>query len=184
MYGLINGALKDMVKERFGEEKWLEVLEASGVPNDSFLSLRTYDDNVTFALAEAASKVLATPLDDCLEMFGQYWVLVTASNSYGSLLDAAGGNLFDLLQNLDALHDHITTTFKDYCPPSFRIEKLDGQRHRVHYVSEREGLDSFVIGLLKGLGTRFGNDIRFLSQTSEPVQSGTHTVFDIAIGSG
>ena len=90
MYGLINNSLRDMIQKQFGEEKWQEVLAASGVPEDSFLSMRRYDDDITYSLAGAASEVLGAPVDACLEMFGQHWVLETASKSYGMLLDAAG----------------------------------------------------------------------------------------------
>lgn len=181
MYGLINVALKDMINEHYGEDKWLEVLAESAVENDSFLSMRSYHDNVTYALIRAASRVLGLSPDDCLKMFGEYWVLKTATNSYPMLMDMAGDNLIDFLQNLDDLHDHITSTFKDYSPPSFRIEKLGADHHRLHYISQRVGLDAFVIGLLKGLAIRFDTNITFRSQSSEPIILGTHTIFDIEI---
>ena len=75
MYGLINNSLKDMIRDKFGEEKWQEVLNTSGVPEDSFLTMRSYDDALTYSLAGAASDVLGAPVDACLEMFGEYWVL-------------------------------------------------------------------------------------------------------------
>ena len=86
MYGLINNSLKSMIVAKFGEEQWQGVLKASGVPEDSFLTMRSYDDSVTYALAGAASEVLGAPLEACLEMFGEYWVLETATKSYGSII--------------------------------------------------------------------------------------------------
>ena len=180
MYGLINNSLKGMIIEKFGEEQWQGVLKSSGVPEDSFLTMRSYDDSVTYALAGAASEVLGAPLEVCLEMFGEYWVLETATKSYGMLLNAAGQDMVEFLENMNNLHDRITSTFLDYVPPEFFVEEK-GDNHLVHYVSKRDGLAPFVVGLLKGLAKRFGNEIDILSQTEVDVDQGTHTIFEIKL---
>ena len=56
MYGVINKSLRDMVVEQFGEEKWQEVLLRSGVPDDSFLAMQSYDDDITYSLAQACAE--------------------------------------------------------------------------------------------------------------------------------
>jgi guanylate cyclase soluble subunit beta len=180
MYGLINNSLKDMIQKQFGEEKWQEVMAASGVPEDSFLSMRRYDDEITYSLADAASRVLGAPVDACLEMFGQHWVLETASKSYGMLLDAAGQDMIGFLRNMNALHDRITSTFLDYVPPEFHVEELDSD-YVVHYISKRNGLTPFVTGLLKGLATRFSTTLTILEVTEHEVEQGSHTSFRLAL---
>ena len=50
MYGLINSSLQSMIRDKFGDEQWDKVLIASGVPEDSFLSMRSYDDAITYDL--------------------------------------------------------------------------------------------------------------------------------------
>ena len=180
MYGLINNSLKDMICEKFGEEKWQEVLNASGVPEDSFLTMRSYDDEITYALAGAASDVLGAPVDACLEMFGKYWVLETAAKSYGTLLDAAGEDMVVFLGNLNALHDRITSTFLNYVPPEFFVEEKDNG-YEIHYMSKRKGLTPFVVGLLKGLGIRFGQTVNILDQRDLDVEQGTHTIFQVEL---
>ena len=62
MYGLINSALQNMIRDKFGDEEWEKVLAASGVPEDSFLTMRSYDDALTYQLAGAASEVLGAPV--------------------------------------------------------------------------------------------------------------------------
>ena len=181
MYGLINSSLQSMIRKKFGEEQWNRVLSASGVPEDSFLSMRSYDDAITYDLVGAASAVLGAPAEACLEMFGEWWVLETAARRYGPLLDAAGKDLVEFLSNMNALHDHITGTFVNYVPPEFRVESLEGGRHRIHYVSKRQGLTPFVVGLLKGLATRFDSEVEFNSQKALPVTLGEHTVFEVTI---
>lgn len=181
MYGLINKALRDMILERFGEDEWQAVFEASGVPEDSFLTMRAYDDEVTYRLAGAASQVLEAPLEACLEMFGEYWVLETATKTYPTLMDASGTTMLEFLGNLNALHDRITGTFLNYVPPEFRIESLGGDRHVIHYISQREGLSPFVVGLLQGLAKRFGAELEILEQRSVPVETGEHTAFAVTL---
>ena len=181
MYGLINKSLRNMICERFGEAQWQSVLETSGVPGDSFLTMRSYDDEITYRLAGAASEVLGAPIEDCLEMFGEYWVLETASKSYASLMDASGTSLQEFLENLNALHDRITGTFLNYIPPEFRIEEMGGDQHRIHYISQRQGLTPFVTGLLHGLAKRFGNDLEIHEQRNMPVETGEYTVFEVTL---
>ena len=180
MYGLINSSLQNMVREKFGDDKWAQVLKKSGVAEDSFLTMRSYDDAITYSLAGAASDVLGAPVDACLEMFGEYWVLETATNSYGMLLDAAGTDMYEFLGNMNALHDRITSTFLDYVPPELYVDRND-DGHQIHYLSKRKGLTPFVVGLLKGLAIRFEHTLNILEQREIEVKEGTHTVFQVEL---
>jgi hypothetical protein len=180
MYGLINNSLKSMILEQFGEEQWQKVLSTSGVSEDSFLTTRSYDDSVTYSLAGAASEVLGTPVEACLEKFGEYWVLETAAKSYSLLLNAAGQDMVEFLGNTNALHDRITSTFLNYVPPEFFIETKENH-HLIHYVSQREGLTPFVVGLLKGLAKRFDSTLTIISQREVAVDHGAHTIFEVEI---
>jgi hypothetical protein len=181
MYGLINNSLKSMLLEQFGEEQWQKVLSTSGVSEDSFLTMRSYDDSITYSLADAASKVLGAPVEACLEMFGEFWVLETATKSYGMLLNATGQDMIEFLGNMNALHDRINSTFLNYTPPEFFVESKENH-HLIHYVSQREGLTPFVVGLLKGLAKRFDSTIAIISQSEVSVDHGEHTVFEVEIG--
>ena len=179
MYGLINSALREMITTRFGEDQWQKVLAESGVPEDSFLTMRSYDDAVTYSLAGAASTVLNTPVDKCLELFGEFWIEETAGKNYSMLMDATGQNIVEFLENLNVLHDRITSTFLDYKPPSFRIETLGETTFKLHYESNRKYLTPFVVGLLSGLSRRFNAGLTIESQHDEPAGDGTHTIFTL-----
>ena len=181
MYGMINKALRDMVIDGHGEQQWQEIMQVSGVSEDSFLTLRSYDDAVTYDLVGASSKVLGAPVDSLLEMFGRHWILRTAAESYDSLLKTTGTEIWEFLQNLDNLHDRITTTFADYQPPSFQVEMVTDSEAKLHYRSTRQGLTPFVIGLLAGLGQRFSVQLSILSTVAMPVDEGEHTVFELRL---
>ena len=181
MYGIINKALKDMILERFGTGTWTEVLSESGVPDESFLRMRSYDDQVTYALVGAASKVLKAPAEDCLDMFGVYWVETIATKDYATLMGSAGSSLVEFLKNLNAMHDRIATTFLDYVPPYFRVDDNPDGSYLLHYISSREGLTPFVRGLLKGLAARFSQQLVVLTEEEVDVDIGSHTVFHIEL---
>ena len=95
MYGLIHTALRDLILEDHGMETWNQVVLQSGVPSNSFLTMRSYSDNTTMALVDAASQVLMLPANDCLKVFGHYWVSRFAPKEYGRLLDHTGGSLIE-----------------------------------------------------------------------------------------
>jgi len=181
VYGLINNAMQSMIREKFGDDQWDRIQAASGVPEDSFLTMRSYDDSVTYDLVGAAAEVLGAPVEDCLKMFGEYWVLETASKAYGPLMDASGDSMVEFLGNMNALHDRITGTFLNYVPPEFEVEDLDEGRYRIHYISKRQGLVPFVVGLLSGLSQRFNSELEIQHQEQLDVDQGTHAIFEVNI---
>ena len=120
MYGLVNQALEDFVKQGFGDAAWKQIRDNAGVSHEMFVSMDSYPDEVTFKLVMAATEVL----------------------------------------NLDNLHSHVGLTFPALRPPSFSVERIDGGGGLLlHYRSQRTGLAPMVIGLLKGLGRRFSQEI-------------------------
>ena len=171
-----------MITEQFGDDTWEKILAASNVPSESFMTMTSYDDQITYDLVGAASEVLAIPADQCLELFGEYWVLESAPREYGSLLDACGANFVEFMSNLNTLHDRITTTFLDYKPPEFYCEESE-DHHTVIYRSSRAGLVPFVVGLLRGLATRFNCELNILSIKKITTEGGTEAEINITISS-
>ena len=178
MYGLINKALNNMVVSKFGPEAWNNIVTAAGLEEGSFVSMERYDDDVTYALVGAASEVLEAPPEACLEMFGHYWVTVTATEAYELLMESTGTTMVEFLQNVNTLHDRITSTFIGYIPPYFEVDQ-NGTELRVRYESEREGLTPFVVGLLKGLAERFSEEIELGDVERLTVDSGEQSILTI-----
>lgn len=155
MYGLVNQAIEQLVCKDFGEETWQRIKEAAQVENEAFISNQSYPDSITYDLAIAASKTLEVPLDDVLRSLGKHWVLVTAPQGYGELMDMAGENLVDFLTYLPNFHTRVQLLFPKLKPPSFEIDNVQENQLHLHYFSERQGLQSFLVGLVEGLGIRF-----------------------------
>lgn len=159
MYGMVNKALRGLVLERFGQEGWEMVRAGAGAPAD-FESFTEYDDSLTYGLVGAAVEVLELPAEKLLHEFGEYWVLNVARKSYADLMSKVGSDFLSFVQGLDQMHSRMKVTFPGYSPPSFRIEVTARDSVQLDYYSDREGLVPFVEGLLHGLGTYFGQEIR------------------------
>ena len=155
MYGLVNNAVEELVCSRFGEDKWLLIKEKAGVETEVFISSQCYSDEITYKLVEAATEVLQLPVETVLGAFGEHWVLRTARASYGSLLSAGGKTLPEFLKNLPHFHTRVALIFPELRPPSFKLKEVGPGHARLLYISHRRGLESFVIGLLHGLGKLF-----------------------------
>lgn len=181
MYGIINKSLKEMMLGQYGEARWERALERSRVAADSFLSMRSYDDEVTYRLATAAAEELGINLEDTLRAFGVHWVEHTLKTQYDTLATATGQDLVTFLRNLDHLHDRISSTFLDYRPPAFSVDTCDDDTVVVMYRSQRTGFTPFVEGLLQGFGARFNQRVEVLSMESLPVPNGEQTRFHLKL---
>lgn len=154
MYGLVNRAIRDMVVEGHGEDAWEALVREVGCPH-TFVGMNSYPDAHTYGLVSAASKRLGARPEDLLRAFGRYWILYTAREGYGSLLDRTGATLAEFLENLDDMHARIAVSMPELKPPSFDVEQDDEGAIHVRYYSEREGLTPMVLGLLEGLVEKF-----------------------------
>jgi Haem-NO-binding len=179
MFGLVNKGLEDMVCGQYGEEIWEEIKSKAEVEIEAFISMDAYPDDITYRLIDAASVVMKIPATDILEAFGRYWILFTATEGYGSLMEMAGDNLPEFLQNLDNLHARVGLSFPNLQPPSFLCSDLEAESLKLHYYSERPGLTPMVVGMLKGLGEKFNTDVD-IQLTHSKAQGNDHEEVSIA----
>ena len=179
MYGLVNQALEDYVRRGFGDGAWNATREGAGIQVEMFVSMDSYPDDLTYRLVGAATEVLGLQAAQILEGFGEHWVLYTAQEGYGQMLSMFGSDLQGFLMHLDNLHSHVGLTFPRLRPPSFEVETGAGGSLLLHYRSPRAGLAPMVIGLIKGLGKRFEQELRV--QQLERRSGDDHDVFRIDI---
>lgn len=178
MYGLVNKAIEDMVCSSFSEDTWEMIRQKAEVDIDAFISMEAYPDDVTHRLVHAASEVMEMSATEILKAFGEYWVLYTAKEGYGEMLEMAGDNLPDFLQNLDNLHARVGLIFPQLKPPSFQCTHMQTDSLQLHYHSTQEGLAPMVSGLLKGLGAKFETEVD-VTQTSSREQGNAHDEFSV-----
>lgn len=178
MYGLVNKAIQDMVIKDHGIEKWDEIRAKAGMEDERFVSLKSYPDKLTYDLVGAASEVLGANAEAILSAFGEHWVLYTAKEGYGEMLDFTGSTLIEFLSNLDLLHLRVQNMMPHLQPPKFECKKISENEVDLHYYSDREGLVPMVVGLLHGLGKRFGVNVE-IEHKEKKKASGEPEIFTV-----
>lgn len=155
MYGLVNRCARDLIIQVAGEAVWQEVRNRVGIPDEDFLTMKTYPDSVTYDIVGAASEILDVPAPELLRQFGRHWITYTAEEGYGEMMKLWGGTLPEFLANLNAMHSRIRLTMPELKPPVIEVHEAKQQALTLRYWSERPGLEHMVVGLLEGLGERF-----------------------------
>jgi len=178
MYGIVNKAIEELVISNFGHDKWTLIKEKSGIDIDYFISTEPYDDAVTYLLAQAVAEVMDITLTDVLIAFGEWWILKTGKEKYGSLMKAGGKSLQEFLIHLPDFHTRIMLMYPKLTPPEFEITDIKENGLQVHYHSKREGLQEFVRGLLQGLSKLYQVETTILLLKSRN-EGDHHEIFEI-----
>lgn len=177
---MIHKAVKHMVTTKYGDDTWDSIIAITGFDASYFLPMNNYADDETIKLIYATADILKRDVPECLFDFGKSWIEQSVE-SYKGLFDIYGGNLPTMLENLNSMHDSITSSFPKYKPPSFIIEKNKEHKYNIIYKSERVGLETFVLGLIEGLAEYFKTKIN-IKQTSNTISEfGQISVFELNI---
>jgi hypothetical protein len=94
-------------------------------------------------------------------------------------MEAGGENLKDFLVNLPNFHSRVMLMFPKLIPPEFRVSEVKEHELKIHYYSERAGLQDFVYGLLQGIGKMYGTDVH-IELIDGKHQGLDHDVFQVA----
>ncbi|GFR74127.1 guanylate cyclase soluble subunit beta-1 [Elysia marginata] len=159
MYGFVNYALELLVLRNFGEEAWKQIKQEAYLEMDGdFLVRQIYEDSISYDLVGAACKVLNVDAATVLQLFGKMFFEYCVESGYDTILKVLGATTTDFLQNLDALHDHLSTIYPGMRAPSFRctLRESDGATV-LHYYSDRPGLEHIVIGIVKEVARELHN---------------------------
>lgn len=179
MYGMVNQAIKDLVVSKFGDEVWQKICTDVKIPTDDFVFMQYYPDPLTYSLVGAASSQLSLPAETVLKEFGKHWVLYTAKEGYGPIMDLFGSDFKSCLSNLNNLHARMGMTMPHLTPPRFTFVEVDSHTYTINYFSKRAGLGAMVIGLLEGLALKYG--IKATVEATESTEPGCTNAFKIKI---
>lgn len=179
MYGIVNKAIQDLVITNFGEQKWEDIRERSGIEEEFFISSEPYDDAITYKLAIAVSEEMNMSVSDVLITFGEWWVMKTTKEKYAGLMESGGSTLKEFLVNLPLFHNRVMLIYPKLTPPEFKVSEVSEKSLNLHYFSKREGLQEFVRGLIQGLGKMFNTPVEIeLLHTRD--QGDTHEIFKVS----
>lgn len=169
MKGVIITCLESLVKEQFGQHSWEEILEEAGVERHTLFNMTSnVKDEDVLEIIHAACKVLNLTLDQAADAFGDYWVNVYAPKVY-SMYYRKAHSAKEMLLNMDKLHETVTASIPDAHPPRFDYEWQDENTLIMHYKSNR-GLIDFFVGLIKGVGTYYNEELRVAKKSETAVE--------------
>lgn len=180
MYGIVNRAVEELVRSRFGDASWTAIRRRAGLDDEEFAGMTRYPDEVTYRLVGAASEELGVPPSAVLQTFGRFWVEHAARQPYGGLIRMAGRSVPEVLQHLDVMHSRVALTFPEVKAPSFYCTDVTGDELLLHYVSGREGLADFVVGLVHGLAEMFDSEAD-VEPRARKAEGADHDTFRVRI---
>ncbi|KAL7842729.1 hypothetical protein SRHO_G00244180 [Serrasalmus rhombeus] len=185
MYGFINTCLKSLVIDKFGEETWNKLRAEAGV-EDTFMTYEVYKDEITMRLVAEACRLLDVEASVVLRLFGEYFFEFCKRSGYDHMLRTLGANLFEFMENLDALHGYLSLSYKEMNAPSFRVEKNSDGTMLLHYYSDRRGLCHIVPGIIGAVAKDFFSsriEMEVVNQMEEVERTGKkeHVVFLITL---
>ena len=115
-----------------------------------------------------------------LEMFGEQFLLWCQESGYSKTLRLLGRSLQDFLTNLDALHDHLSIIYPQMDAPSFRCTGgFKKSEFLLHYYSDRPGLESIVMGIVKSVAREYYNTEVEMRLLVEKGPDSDHSIFSI-----
>ncbi len=169
MKGVIAKCLGDLVKEKFGKDKWGDALERSGLDRHSiFLATEDVDDIAVLKVVDSVCKVLNISHVQAVDAFGDYWVNVFAPKIYAPYYRGMN-SAKEFLLNLDKVHIKTTETIQNAHPPRFEYEWKDEKTLIMKYKSKRDLIDFFV-GLIKGVGKHYNEDLKVTKIGNQKVE--------------
>jgi hypothetical protein len=169
MKGVIAVCLANLIQEKFGKDKWQDILETSGLPRTTFFMPSTdLDDAVVMKVVESTCKVLNLTLQQAADAFGDYWVNDYAPKIYKAYYRGKN-NARDFLLNMDKVHQTVTERIANANPPQFEYQWQDAKTLIMIYISKR-GMIDFLVGLVKGVGKHFNEDLQITKLSADKVK--------------
>lgn len=169
MKGVIPACLKELVINKFGIEKWGNIIEAAGLPRSSFfLPTKDVADADVLKMVNSTCKVLNLSLQQAADAFGDYWVNEYAPKIY-YVYYKKSNSAKEFIMNMNNVHKTVTKNIPNSKPPGFEYNWKDDKTLIMTYKSSR-GLIDFMIGLIKGVGRYYKEELKVTKLGNDKVQ--------------
>ena len=158
MKGVIAICLGELIRVKFGGDKWEEILESAGLSKKTFfLATEDIDDAAMMNVVASVCKVMGMSMTQAADAFGEYWFNVYAPRLY-KVHYAGKNSAKEMLLALNHIHKSVANHSPGARPPRFEYEWKDTRTLVMTYQSGR-GLIDFFIGILKGVGTYYNEKL-------------------------
>lgn len=158
MKGIVAICLEQLVKTKFGEDHWKNILEQSNLPRShKIYGHQDIEDALIMQILENTCSELNITLETAADAFGDYWINDFVSKKYYAFFSGSK-TAKEFLLGMNRVHKKVTDKIENAKPPQFEYEDVDDNTLIMTYISER-GLELIWIGIIKGVGRYFKEDL-------------------------
>lgn len=156
MHELINRSIQCFLRDTYGAATWGAVAREAQLGFDNFETMLIYDQALTDAVIDAASRLLARPRDTVLEDLGIYLVSHPNVQSLRRLLRFGGVTYADFLHSLEDLPGRARLALPDIDLPQLDLVDHNASDFTLICHSQLEGAGHVVVGILRAMADDYG----------------------------
>lgn len=156
MKGIIFDLLQQVMSERYGDDAWDEVLEASGVEG-SYTAVGSYPDEDLLTLVGTGSRSLGVPVDELVRWFGRECIPLL-KHRFPVFFERHDDTRSFLLTLNEVIHPEVRKLFPGAYAPSFDFSIPAENAIALGYYSHRN-LCVFAEGLIEGSAKLYGERV-------------------------
>lgn len=159
MHGLINRSIERFVRDTYGRDAWIGMMQRLDLGVTEFESMLSYDAEITAQVLDEVARVLDKPVTDVLEDIGTYLVSHPNSESTRRLLRFSGVTFPDFLHSLDDLPARTQLAVPDLELPCLELREFGTDFFCLTVHSEKipmRGFGHVVMGLLRAMADDYG----------------------------
>jgi len=158
MKGIVFDCLRNLVSEKFGTDKWNQIMKMSDVnPDTNYTITDDVDDEVILRLFGNTCEALSLSFEQASEAFGEYWNGTYLPKLYPEFYENVNSTR-ELLVKLDDIHSVIREKMEGAKPPKHSYEWKNENTLIMGYDSSRDLIELFV-GAIKGAAKHYNDEI-------------------------
>ena len=181
MKGIIFNLLEEFITEKFGEEKYEEIIEQCPLKTKApFVAPGSYPDSDLFAIVTKITEKLGIALPEALKLFGEF-CFPKLANKYPVFVTPYK-HPKEFLKTVDSIiHVEVKKLYRDAELPKFGYTDPSSNRLIIEYESKRN-LCLFMEGMIDGVAHYFKSPIKY-KQTKCALKNSKVCEFDLTFSS-
>ncbi|WP_371223097.1 heme NO-binding domain-containing protein [Roseovarius sp. 2305UL8-3] len=159
MHGLINRAIERFIRDTYGRDIWLKIVQSLDLGLTEFEAMMTYDEAITHQVLDRAAEVLERPRHDLLEDIGTYLVSHPNVEALRRLLRFGGMTFEEFLHSLDDLPERARLAVSDLQLPRLELRGHTRASYSLVVQAGQKDIGEFgyvMMGLLRTMADDYG----------------------------
>lgn len=159
MHGLVNRSVEQFVRDTYGRDTWIGVVQSLDLGFTEFEAMLIYEDRLTDNMLQTLARVLGKSQMDLLEDIGTYLVSHPNFEALRRLLQFSGVTFLDFLHSLDDLPARAQLAVSDLILPRLELREFTADAFGLTVYSGQVSMTGFghvVVGLLRAMADDYG----------------------------